>query len=368
MTIVNVFAPGHFDEYDSYGLLGCQLLRHLDRLGVHVNALALGGSEKGNQSADVRRITARPIRPAFGGLLLGYPTGYPKHGLLSAMGPRLAVTMFESTRLPPGWVDVLNRLDGVVVPSTFCRDTFAAAGVTAPLHVVPLGIGEAFRPRRREAGRPFTFLAIGDRGKRKGIMEAIRAFVLAFGDDPAYRLVIKAREVGGRAANILNPNIDLVRRDLSAEELAKLFYAADCMVFPSRGEGFGLPPREFAATGAPVIATAWSGLADDIEAWGIPLGYRLEPADWRGVPNLAGLDLGDWAVPDSNELAVLMRRVADDREAEAERAWERAPAVLEMYSWERFAAEVYRLWCEAAFSRPGKEVMHGSHAAAVAAG
>jgi NAD(P)-dependent dehydrogenase (short-subunit alcohol dehydrogenase family) len=41
--ILNLCIPGHLDPCDSYGLIACQLTRHLSALGVRVNALSPGG-------------------------------------------------------------------------------------------------------------------------------------------------------------------------------------------------------------------------------------------------------------------------------------------------------------------------------------
>jgi glycosyltransferase involved in cell wall biosynthesis len=348
--IVTVYAPGHIDPYDSYGLIACRLIRHLDEMGVYVNAVAHGYSRRANQPESVRRIVERPIRPAFGGILLGYPTSYRRHGLMSATGPRVAVTMFESTKLPPGWAEVLNQLDAVVVPSRWLVEVFRNNGVEIPIHVLPLGVSETYRPARREraAGEPFTFLAFADRGRRKGGWHALQAFLLAFGDDPAYRLILKMRDVTSRIS-ATNANIDFVQADMDEDELYRLYLSADCLVNANMGEGFGLIPREFAATGGIVLATEWSGTADDLERWGWPVPYTLVPADWKGAKNLEPhAPLGVWAEPDVEALAGIMRAVADNREEYAARAFKRAYGLAQMYSWPAFAAGVYEVWKGAA--------------------
>lgn len=339
-----VYAPHNLDSYDSYGLIACELLRHLDALGVDVYAVALGDVHHANQSEDVRRITNKPIRASLGGIFLGYPTTYTRHNPLADMGPRIAITMFESSKIPQDWIEPLNGMDAVIVPSQFCKDGFLNSGVSTRIHVVPLGICDVFKPVWRSFDGPYTFLAIGDRGKRKGALEAIHAFHTAFGDDPKYRLIVKARDVEGQRVNILNDNIDVIYEDMSLDALYGLYLQAHCMVFPARGEGFGLPPREFAATGAPAIATNWSGLADDIELWGIPLGYRLSRADWQGAKNLQGQDLGMWADPNVEQLTRLMKNVAGWRVNYQRMAMSNAPLVKRLYDWHRFAREVLNIW------------------------
>lgn len=350
MDVITVYTPGHWDTYDSYGLIACQLARHLSRLGVHVNAMALGHTVVDNQPADVRAVTERPIRPALGGILCGYPTTYHKFSPLAAHGPRVAVTMFESDRIPPEWVPALNECHAVIVPSTFCRDTFRDCGVETPITVAPLGIARTYRPAPRSHEGPFTFLAFMDRGRRKGWPFAIQAFLRAFGDDTDYRLLLKAREMDVQQ-EITNPNIEALQADLTEAELCELYRSVHVLVNPNMGEGFGLIPREFAATGGVALATDWGGTADDLPLWGWPIPYRLTRA-WQGHDRFAGL--GRWAEPDVDALARLMRRVARERRSYLQAAAEKARAVRELYRWPAFASTVYDVW---------REVAHGHNKA-----
>ena len=52
----------------------------------------------------------------------------------------VARSMFETDGLPPAWVPRLNEMDEVWVPTAFNLETFKAAGVTAPMHIVPGGV------------------------------------------------------------------------------------------------------------------------------------------------------------------------------------------------------------------------------------
>jgi glycosyltransferase involved in cell wall biosynthesis len=312
--------------------------------------MSLNESESATLPPDLRRIVDQPIRVALGGIVLGYPTNFHKHGPMAMLGPRVAITMFESTKLPPGWVENLNLCGAVIVPSSFCKRLFEDEGVTVPVHVIPLGVDEAYAPVLRDAeAEPFTFLAFADRGRRKGSHEATQAFIRAFGDDPRYRLLVKMRERDTKI-NILNPNIDMVQADMSTEELYGLYQQAHCLVFAAKGEGFGLPPREFAASGGVVIATTWSGLADHIVDYAWPLGYEMGPA-WKGHRDFEALGLGEWAEPDVDDLAGLMRWIADNRHAVTRWAFKGADRVHELYQWDEFADSVYEVWQDATRSK-----------------
>jgi glycosyltransferase involved in cell wall biosynthesis len=349
MTILSVYTSQEWNMADSYGLIACQLARHLTRLGVHVNAVSLKQTVSDSQPEDIRAITSRPILPSLGGIVLGYPTNYAYHSSLLHVGPRIAITMFESTKLPQGWKEPLNDLDAVIVPTHFCADVFRDNGVAVPVHVVPPGIGEVFTYRKREQSKPLTFLSFLDRGARKGGLTALQSFLTAFGDDPNYRLILKGRTPKpGRAFSLTNPNIEVIQQDMSEEELYELYCNCHVLVNPHKGEGFGLIPREFAATGGLAMTTNWSGTADDIDQWGYPLPYELVRAGWEGHSSLEGQELGEWANVDYKRAATHLLNVAHAWQWSAQGLEEKAEAARRLYSWHGFAERVLAIWREAA--------------------
>lgn len=343
MMAINVCTPGHVDIADSYGLIAAQLARHLTALGAYVNLLPLGYRVMASQPPDVAAIAAQPIKAATGMIALGYPTAHRTYPPIAQHGPRVAITMFESTILPAGWREALNRCDAVIVPSVFCQNVFRACGVTVPVHVVALGVGDVYKPAQRPTDRPFTFLAFLDRGRRKGGMTALQAFLTAFGDDPSYRLILKSRKPKV-TMELLNPNVEVIQRDMSEQELYELFCSADVLIDANKGEGFGLLGRQMAATGGVSLSTDWGGTHDDLDLWGVALPYKLVPADWSGVQKFEGQDLGLWAEPCVDEIAAIMRQVADNRAEYQRRALRVAPAVRRLYDWRDFAGQVLNVW------------------------
>lgn len=331
MNVVSVYSPTS-DQCDSYGRLAQELSSGLRSLGYdHVNEFAVDDERE-----------APSIVASFGGFLLGHPTNFHKYGQLPLLGPRIGVTMWESSELPPYWADNLNKCNAVIVPSEWLIPVFRRAGVTVPITVIPLGISSAYKYEERVKDRPFTFLVIGDRGFRKGRSRAIRAFYAAFGEDERYRLIVKGRKNQGFPTNISNKNIIVVSDDLTDEGMALLYASCDALVFPTCGEGFGLPPREFAATGGISLATCWGGTADDIHSWGIPLDYTLVKA-WQD--NKGFKDIGFWALTDEDVLVERMIEVS--RLSYAERVFlgvTFSRNVSELYKWEAFSQKCSEVW------------------------
>lgn len=178
----------------------------------------------------------------------------------------------EADRVPESWGAVLDQMvDLVIVPSRFCAEAFRATGTSRPIHLVPHGVHPEEWPRvdRSKASRPWTFVWAGESypvSRKNGAMVE-RAFLdLAL---PGTRLILKWTPL--RAPEWVEGSFDRngIRRVgeyWSRAQMADLYAKSDVLVWPSSGEGFGLPPIEAGATGLPVIAPAWGGPADYLDA------------------------------------------------------------------------------------------------------
>ncbi len=236
---------------------------------------------------------------------------------------KIAFTMFETSKVPAGWVNCLNTLsDLVIVPSEFCKRTFIASGVKKHIEVVPLGIDlKNYAEIKRPDRDIFTFLTLANMDERKNFKLALSAFYEEFKGDQSVRLIVKTRK-GSPVDFIPAKNIEIIEDDYTAEQMRDLYYSADCFIYPSRGEGFGLPPREAMATGLPVILTRWSALEDiAFERLAYPLtDYKLIPATYP-KSEILGLEanLGRWADPAKDELKCRMRHVRENLNNEAKK-------------------------------------------------
>lgn len=361
MQVLSLYTVGAWDVADSYGKIATELACYLtgqassrpnphhggvDLAGrVRVNCIGLGPTVVESQPEELRIITGQPVVPVLGGIAMGWPVHFPKMSGLLHAGPRIALTMFESSKLPAAWVPILNDFDAVIVPSHFCAEVFLRSGVTRPIHVIPLGVSPMHAYRKRPAPPPLTFLAFLDRGERKGGEVALQAFVRAFGDDPDYRLILKGRK-SKVALRFTNPNIEVIQCDMSEAELAELYRRCHVLINPHKGEGFGLIPREFAATGGVALTTGWSGTADGLDFWGVPIPYTLQRAGWQGNKSIEGQDVGEWATVDPAVLAELLWDVVDNWPRQQSRALMRAEFVAAQYRWDRFGEQVYQVWQE----------------------
>ena len=84
------------------------------------------------------------------------------------------------------------------------------------------------------------------------------------------------------------PRIHLVHGNLTSEEVAGIYKhpKIKALVALTRGEGFGLPILEAAASGLPIIATPWSGHMDFLSRGKfIPVEYSLQEIPGSRIDN-----------------------------------------------------------------------------------
>jgi glycosyltransferase involved in cell wall biosynthesis len=174
---------------------------------------------------------------------------------------KLAFSVFESSQIPPEWVEILNRdFDALVVPDPFCEEIHRNSGVTLPIFLVPLPLKlEHFRrkPAKKRGKGPFVFGNLNRLMERKDQATLVRAFRSAFGEDEGVKLLLFCRseeEYYGREVRELVKGMGNVL--LQVERLAdkeSFFDAIDAYVSISKGEGYSITPREAMSLGIPCV-------------------------------------------------------------------------------------------------------------------
>lgn len=305
----------NYIRYDGYGRFATHVVLALAGLGVDVKPLChadytLPPTLQYLRGMDHTRLT----------LAIMPPTSLPKvHGRV------WLYTMTEGYEINPEWVEICNSVERLLVPSPWLVDVFQKAGVEVPIHVVPGGIAPHEFPIQPPLAshRPYTFLAFGDRGSRKGWDRVNRAYALAFCETTPDEFAAHWRE----NKHTLEPLQPVWRADTQilvkvmpanlhefymgnwsylktlvgvANSMAEVYALADCVVVPSKGEGWGFFAREAAAMGRPVIVGNWTGHAPDAEQWAT---VALNKSTLVRTPMD---DLGWWHHADTDELAQAM--------------------------------------------------------------
>jgi glycosyltransferase involved in cell wall biosynthesis len=168
----------------------------------------------------------------------------------------------------------LRKAARIIVPSEATRRDLLRCmpAVAGKVRVIPLGIGDEFRPARDEAamlrlrgkyglaGRFILF--VGGLEPKKNLARLIESYrLLRLNPNLRHQLVIagalswdrdrvqRAARAQGVADSVLFTGF------VPPEELPTLYAMADLFVFPSLYEGFGLPPLEAMACGTPAIVS-----------------------------------------------------------------------------------------------------------------
>lgn len=213
-------------------------------------------------------------------------------------------SMNESTELTRQEVTLINQyVDCVLVPAPLMVDIYKWSGVKRPVFDVGGGVDLYMQtewPRRslrlvENPNTPFTWLTVSYGDLRKGADRVIQAFVELYARNPNHKLIIKARDDAETSwlSTFNIPGIEVIGGMLSAVQWNALLRKADAFLFPSRGEGYGLPPREATLAGLPTVATAWLGMYD-IERWGYGIDYEMISVP---IGNDMNADTGKWAQP-----------------------------------------------------------------------
>ena len=161
-----------------------------------------------------------------------------------------------------------QRADALIAVSEFtARQMREILNPRAPIVVAPHGVDlERFQPRSTpQSGVPYL-LFLGTREPRKGLDVLVAAFQEIAPLIPEVELWI----VGQRGWGDADESYDAIggRRRIrtvgyvSDDELPELLSGAEAVIYPSRGEGFGLPVLEAMASGVPVITSADTVMAE----------------------------------------------------------------------------------------------------------
>jgi glycosyltransferase involved in cell wall biosynthesis len=262
----------------------------------------------------------------------------------------VGVWFWEVARFPASMHGSFELVEEVWVASEFTRAAIAAE-TNLPVHVVPIpleGPPVHSPAARTELRLPDAFLfyfsfdynSVDARKNPIGLVEAFkRAFVNAEGP----RLLVKSINGDARPdalerlrdAAAGRGDILIMDGYLSPTEKDALMATCDCYVSLHRSEGLGLTLADAMALGKPVIATGYSGnLMFMSESNSYLVRYELTDIPSGCDPYPPSVE---WAAPDLDHAAELMRYVYENPE-EAERRGARARKdLLERHSLERTA-------------------------------
>ena len=249
------------------------LVRRPDAAPAGVRALELPSrSQVARMTVGIPRLLAR-VQPSLVHFLYVIPPVYRKAPVvltvhdLSFASDRDLMDPFDRTVFRTFVPRSLRRAARVLVGSQWTLHRLAERyRVPAEKVVVtPYGVDPVFTPDGPRADYDSYLLFVGALQPRKDPLCAVRALARL---DPHLQLAFVGPEKrGGNDVRREVARLGLEQRvrflgHVSKEELGALYRGAECLVLPSRDEGFGLPVLEAMAAGTPVVASTAGALPE----------------------------------------------------------------------------------------------------------
>ena len=247
--------------------------------------------------------------------------------------------LVETDKCNPTWLNKINAMDRVIVPSKFTKDvienTFGRR-LNKTIEVVPEWYNQDINLPKNKINRvvddrfnfdtKFNLLTVGTLTSgdtscdRKNLVNTIAWALEAFKDDPDAGIIVKTclgkssikdRNMTLDAMNqvIQNfrktdfPKVHVIHGNMTPEEMAALFRSKDVhgYISATRGEGYGLPLIDAAASGVPVVATNWSGHLDFLGDKFLKVKYDLVQIPKDRVDGRIFVNNTNWAQPDKED-------------------------------------------------------------------
>lgn len=265
------------------------------------------------------------------------------HGFFYPHQYKIQMTQWESTFVPPSWVDHAKEYNEWWTANQFGADAFINAGVPAEkVHVYEHGVdAKMWTPKKRGQNDVIRFLHVDSGSPRKRADIVVKAFREAFGNSLDYELTLKYSHHPDAGADWNIPevmenrgewefvNVRHIRENMDINHLRSLFHFHDVLVYPSEGEGFGLIPLQALATGMPVISTSrWCSYDKYFNGNIIDSDLGISPVVETYVR------YGDVVLPSLDSTIELMKKTAEDIESQSSAFFSQVEAVTKEYDWQ----------------------------------
>ena len=274
---------------DGYGRHALALFNGFKALGCEPILRDVGWIDRLFLSADLEQERYKGMYrvPSKIGAVMSLP--YDDHIHNHQSVHKIVITQFETDHIPEKHIERVNFCHHLIVTSKYQPKIWKKSGCDIPISVMTPGVDtDYFAFKQRVPGHEFRLLLLGAITERKNPFGAIRIFQAASGGDPNWRLTIKTRKTDavGQIVKVASSDarIKVDVGDSHPDLVKNYYYTHDVLLWPSKGEGVGLPPLEAMSTGMELICSENSGMLDFVNedhCYPVRISHT-EPADGPG--------------------------------------------------------------------------------------
>lgn len=256
---------------------------------------------------------------------------------------------WEESEYPKNYLEDFNiYLDLLPVMSPYVEKVMIDNGISIPVFAIGLGADHVLRlkpkPYPLKTRKKFKFLHISSCFPRKGVDILLDAYTSTFtGDDDVVLIIKTFPNPHNNVEELIEkytkgkdnpPEIELINKDIPYEQVVYLYQVCDCVVLPSRGEGFGLPAAEAMLFKKPVIVTNYGGFkyfCNEESAWLIDFTFQKARTHMN-------LPLSYWVEPSKEDLIKKLRKIYTLPREEISKKTEKAYRnIIENFTWDKTA-------------------------------
>lgn len=276
----------------------------------------------------------------------------------------------ETNKCSSAWVEQCNKMDKIIVPSTFTKNVIKRSGIIyKTIEVIPEWFNQSlldkpgcdkihYNDERYRLDNQFNFLVMGlvtgvePSCDRKNLINTVKWLMEEFEGEKEVGILLKTSF--GKSTKLDQkitidfiksaidnfrkgsfPKVHLIHGNLSEKEIASLYYAQNVKAFVSatRGEGYGLPVIDAAAAGLPIAITDWSGHYEYLDRDLItPISYELVDIPKEKIDGRVFIEGVKWANPQKESFKESVRSIYENYKSHKENAKILQKTILSNYN------------------------------------